>query len=220
MQTGLQELRTICKPLALCVAFEKPADQDRLACIWLLALELNKAVLLPSEPMLRLIRLQWWYDALSTQQAQTAPLMQDLQTLIARGDLQKDWLLRLIGFWQEAADGDDTAIQLTDCWSALLVMIAGGGTGDNNHSNHDLGHHLFLVLQGQPSKGPEQEGPEQEGPAQDQPPKLNALWVQAASCRSMLRACAYLVRRGASVDLFSDDTLGLRLFGHMLFRRS
>ena len=195
METGLSELRDSCKPLALATAFEPPKTQYKLACIWLFALELDKAILLPKEEMLRLIRLQWWQDALDSGRDQNVPLVRDLLQLIASGDLDKAWLFSLVEQWQSVSEDPS---RLSTCWEMLLQTL-GGSTSDEVAA---LGHNLFCVLQRRPDKCE----------VADHRLKLTSV-KQAA----MLRACRYLVKRGQSVDLFDDGTLGFRLFGHMLF---
>ena len=197
METGLSELRIICKPLALVTTFEAPKMQDNLSCVWLFALELDKAVLLPKEPMLRLIRLQWWQDALISGDESNVPLMRDLLSLIARGELDKDWLVSLIQKWQSVTE--DPA-SLSTCWE-LLVQSLCGGEGDEFE---EIGHNLFCVLQRRPDKC-------------SLPAKTSQIAYDKAQYPALLKACQYVISRGQTVDVFEDGTLGFRLFGHMLF---
>ena len=193
IETGLAELRTNCKPLALATAFEAPDLHDKLACIWLFALELDKAVLLPKESMLRLIRLQWWHDALESGNDHNVPLMRDLLALAHKGTIDQEWLFSLIEQWQFVTDEPQ---RLSECWSMLLQFLS--GVDDKN--SQLLGHNLFCVLQQRPDKITE---------------KLSKM--SKTQYASLMRACRYLTYRGEAVDLFEDGTLGFRLFGHMLF---
>jgi len=197
MQTGLSELRQICKPLALASAFETPEVQDRLSCVWLLALELDKAVLLPKESMLRLIRLQWWCDALETGRDHNVPLMRDLLDVIAAGKLDKSWLLDLIQNWQIISDRPEA---LSQSWEALLIKISGKDT----QAIRDCGHNLFCALQRRPDM-------------------MRPLTLKSSDLsgnhRYLLKACGYLTKRGEVVDISEDGTLGFRLFIYLLFGR-
>ena len=197
MQTGLSELREICKPLALATAFEPVKVHDRLACIWLLALELDKAILLPKESMLRLIRLQWWYDAIETGNTQNVPLMQDICLLLEMKLLDKDRLFQLIEQWQAVSDAPE---QLSHCWEALLVDI----TQDDQQSIRDIGYNLFCVLQRRPDKLRQIE---------------SILATDNTEHQALLKACRYLSKRGETVDIQEDGTLGFRLFLQFLFSR-
>ena len=197
MQTGLSELREICKPLALATAFEPVKAHNKLACIWLLALELDKSVLLPKESMLRLIRLQWWYDAIETGNTQNVPLMQDICLLLETKQLHKDRLFRLIEQWQAISDAPGN---LSQCWEALLVDI----TQDDQQAIRDIGYNIFCVLQRRPDK-------------LRQIASISAM--EKTEHQALLKACRYLSQRGKTADIQEDGTLAFRLFLQFLFSR-
>ena len=81
-KTALAALREsdhpLGRPLALCLMFEPANDQLLAASIFDLALALDSALHIPSESLLAGIRVQWWVDALTDNDAQTAPLVTQL----------------------------------------------------------------------------------------------------------------------------------------------
>ena len=106
-KTALAALRDsdhpLGRPLALCLMFEPANDQLLAASIFDLALALDSALHIPSESLLAAIRVQWWVDALSDNNAQTAPLVTQLHAQFQTHDgLQSD-TIDLIGHWQTAA---------------------------------------------------------------------------------------------------------------------
>ena len=62
MSAAYQELRTRARALALTTLFETPDDRDIICDLLQFGLELEKISEIASEPMLALIRMQWWHD--------------------------------------------------------------------------------------------------------------------------------------------------------------
>ena len=100
-KTALAALRDsghpLGRPLALCLIFEATNYQCLAASICDLAIALDSALHIPSESLLAAIRVQWWVDALSDNDAQTAPLVTQLHAQFQTHDgLQSD-TIDLIG---------------------------------------------------------------------------------------------------------------------------
>lgn len=199
MSTALSTLRTECKPLAMAVTFEAARHQPYLSVLLLLALECDKAILLPKEAMLRMIRLQWWRDAIDTGTTHNVPLMQDLLELVAARQIDKADLLALVENWQNAAEHPE---KLPDAWAALFVFLSGNATS----LSRLLGHNLCAVLQERP----------------DQIAKMEAVTssYKGGGYPAFMRACGLLTKRGASYQLSADGRLGLWLFWQMLLGRA
>ena len=62
MSASYRELRTCARSLALATIFDKPHQRDMICDLLQLALELEKIIEIASEPMLAMIRMQWWVD--------------------------------------------------------------------------------------------------------------------------------------------------------------
>ena len=56
------ELRAVARSLALATLFDKPKEQEVACDLIQLGLELDKIIDIASEPMLAMIRMQWWLD--------------------------------------------------------------------------------------------------------------------------------------------------------------
>lgn len=62
MTQAYQELRETARALALATLFDKPDERDVICDLLQLGLELEKILEIASEPMLAMIRMQWWVD--------------------------------------------------------------------------------------------------------------------------------------------------------------
>lgn len=62
MSQPYQELRIRARSLALASLFDKPDERDIICDLIQLGLELEKIIEIASEPMLAMIRMQWWVD--------------------------------------------------------------------------------------------------------------------------------------------------------------
>ena len=65
MSAPYQELHKRARALAFTVIFDKAEERDAICDILQLGLELEKIIEIASEPMLAMIRMQWWLDVLS-----------------------------------------------------------------------------------------------------------------------------------------------------------
>ena len=125
-KTALAALRDsdhpLGRPLALCLMFEPANDQLLVASIFDLALALDSALHIPSESLLAGIRVQWWVDALTDNDAQTAPLVTQLHAQFQTHEgLQSD-TIDLIGYWQTACHDENR--DNSDGWAAVWAFVA------------------------------------------------------------------------------------------------
>ena len=122
---SMQNLRDyphpLAQPLALCFVFES-ADTQFLAMTCLeLGFTLDTALATPSEPLLAVIRLQWWIDAIQDTAPAHAPLVQNLRILIENQPDIGDKLAYVIGHWQNACHDDNRNSQ--QGWQALWQLL-------------------------------------------------------------------------------------------------
>ena len=95
-------LRDISVSYAHCFMFVSPAIREPLCTVLLLVLELEKA-LVSEEVMIRLIRIQWWDDAISAGTSHHAhPLIRQIITLKEQGILTAETLDGLCESWRSA----------------------------------------------------------------------------------------------------------------------
>ena len=150
-KTALAALRDsdhpLGRPLALCLMFEPANDQLLAASIFDLALALDFALDIPSESLLAGIRVQWWVDALTDNDAQTAPLVTQLHAQFQTHDgLQSD-TIDLIGHWQTACHDENR--DNSDGWAAVWAFVAKHlGQAGQAAIATDIGHQLHLAIRG------------------------------------------------------------------------
>lgn len=80
MSAPYQELHERARALAFTVLFDKPEERDIICDVLQLGLELEKIIEIASEPMLAMIRMQWWLDyiGMAKNEDDTSPLAQRL----------------------------------------------------------------------------------------------------------------------------------------------
>ena len=150
-KTALAALRDsdhpLGRPLALCLMFEPANDQLLAASIFDLALALDSALHIPSESLLASIRVQWWVDALTDNDAQTAPLVTRLHAQFQTHDgLQSD-TIGLIGHWQTACHDENR--DNSDGWAAVWALVAKHlGQAAQSAIATDIGHQLHHAARG------------------------------------------------------------------------
>ena len=124
-RAAMQGLRdyphVLARPLALCFAFESVDRQFSAATLIELGFTLDTALLIPSESLLAMIRLQWWIDSLQSTATETAPLVQNLRILFEQQPDMRDRLIDLIGCWQEACHDKQRNSQ--HGWQALWRLL-------------------------------------------------------------------------------------------------
>ena len=150
-KTALAALRDrdypLGRPLALCLMFEPANDQLLAALIFDLAIALDSALHIPSESLLAAIRVQWWVDSLSDNNAQTAPLVTQLHAQFQTHDgLQSD-TIDLIGQWQTACHDENR--DNSDGWAAVWALVAKHmGQAEQLAIATEIGNQLHRAIRG------------------------------------------------------------------------
>jgi hypothetical protein len=123
---SMQNLRDyphpLARPLALCFVFEPAQTQFIAATCLELGLTLDTALATPSEPLLAVIRLQWWIDAIQDTAPAHAPLVQNLRILMENQPDIGDQFITVIGHWQNACHDDNRNSQ--QGWQALWRLLS------------------------------------------------------------------------------------------------
>ena len=78
-QTAYNSLRQHAPRLALALLFQPERQKATLSTLLLLGLEFDRIAAQVSEPMLAMIRLQWWQAQLDTDNASAGPLAAHLK---------------------------------------------------------------------------------------------------------------------------------------------
>ena len=118
MSASYQELRGSARALALTLIFDKSSERDLISDVLLLGLELEKIRDLASEPMIAMIRLQWWRDLLETGALpQGAPPL--ASRLIEHDTIDKPALIAAIEETQAALQMPPAAVS----WEHLFLAI-------------------------------------------------------------------------------------------------
>jgi len=111
----------LARPLALCFAFESRETQAIAGIFLELGLTLDTALMTPSEPLLAMIRLQWWVDVIEDTQISTAPLAERIQHFCASEPKRRERIIALIKYWQDASQAEDRDSRAG--WHALWQFI-------------------------------------------------------------------------------------------------
>ena len=123
---AMQKLRDyphpLARPLALCFVFDSANAQFIGATCLELGLNLDAALITPSESLLAVIRLQWWIDAIQDTAPAHAPLVQNLRILIENQPNMRDRLIHVIGQWQNACHDENRNSQ--QAWQTLWQLLA------------------------------------------------------------------------------------------------
>ena len=145
MSAPYKELHKRARALAFTVIFDTSEERDAICDILQLGLELEKIIEIASEPMLAMIRMQWWLDLLSN--AETAddisPLAQRLSMRFGKDNQM------LISALQNTQDSLQTPSHYVD-WPSLLTALDAylGWQADSQMLTH-LGRNMAALYQEQ-----------------------------------------------------------------------
>ena len=153
-----QSLRQTDHDIALCLLFTTAKNRPVIADIFSLAHELENAIRIPSEMMLAAIRLQWWSDALTSDEESNVPLMQRLQQHMTTTSLTRSDLITLVEAWQNRLTDDnlDASSSWTTCWqlAARLSHKNGQDDADINDIARVIGDAFIAIRSGSQSITP------------------------------------------------------------------
>ena len=128
-KNALNELRTsghpLGRPLALCLLFESIENQLIAASVFDLAIALDAALHIPSEPLLAAIRIQWWADNVAKTTDQNVPLVICLQSQYQRHEKFSAQLQDIIGEWQAACHYEtrDSSAGWVAVWRLIALYL-------------------------------------------------------------------------------------------------
>ena len=145
MSASYKELRSSARALALTLLFDAPAERDLISDVLLLGLELEKIRDIASEPMIAMIRLQWWRDLLETGALpEGAPPL--ASRLIQHSKLDKPSLIAAIEATQASLQMPPAAVS----WDALLLSISRSlGWAYDEELLKQLGHNMTALYAGE-----------------------------------------------------------------------
>ena len=126
----------LARPFAFCFVFE-PADTQFIASTCLeLGLTLETVLANVSEPLLAMVRLQWWIDVIHDTAPGHPALVQNLRILIENQPGIGDQLVSMIGHWQNACHDENRNSQ--QGWQALWQLL-GKKLGHNAETVASIG---------------------------------------------------------------------------------
>ena len=121
-QTAYNSLRQHAPRLALALLFQPERQKATLSTLLLLGLEFDRIAAQVSEPMLAMIRLQWWQDQLDTDNASAGPLAAHLKNQLLSGELTAEDISSLLVCWRQSIElgMSDSA----DNWAQLIYLMS------------------------------------------------------------------------------------------------
>ena len=187
-KTALNQLRKsghpLGRPLALCLMFESIENQLMAASVFDLAIALDAALHIPSEPMLAAIRIQWWADALAKTTEQNVPLVACLQSQYQRHDNFSTQLQVIISEWQTACHYETR--DSSEGWVAVWRLIAlhlGHKTAVDQAAV--IGRELYFATLGQKSGGLVGNSDIKSLRKNDREEERTLLYLSACLCRKL-----------------------------------
>lgn len=119
MSEAYRALRGDARALALATIFDTPEQRDINCDLLQLGLELEKIIEIASEPMLAMIRMQWWADLYEAQSIQ-AEAPDFAKRLYAHKAIAKEDLLQIVHMTQDSLQTPTPAV----AWEAVFYAIA------------------------------------------------------------------------------------------------
>ena len=143
MSQPYRELRIRARSLALASLFDKPHERDIICDLIQLGLELEKIIEIASEPMLAMIRMQWWVDLFDAK----TPLKEApefAKRLHHRQALAKTDLLEIVQITQDSLQTPAPHV----AWDAIFRHIAkANGWQIKEPILNQVGHNLGTLYQ-------------------------------------------------------------------------
>ena len=119
MSYPYQELRLRARALALATLFDAPQERDICCDMMQLGIELEKIIDIASEPMLAMIRMQWWHDFFDAEHAaQDAP--EFAKRLHKLGKPVRDSMNAMLQDSQDSLQTEHAFV----AWGALFTTLA------------------------------------------------------------------------------------------------
>ena len=199
-QTAYKSLRQHAPRLALAFLFQPERQKATLSTLLLLGLEFDRIAAQVSEPMLAMIRLQWWQDQLDTDGESAGPLSAHLKQQLKSGELTAEDIFSLIDCWRQSiqlAKSDST-----DNWAQLIYLMSVKAGLKRPELAKEIGRSVALSRAGQSVNVPSSDG----------------IYTQAGKGSEFLICLAYLARQVAERDVTKTPFLIFGLLYQVIFR--
>lgn len=146
--SAYSDLRLQAPRLALALLFQTDAQKQCLSTLLLLGLEFDRIVAQASEPMLALIRLNWWEDQLETKTDEMAPLASYLLQQLATKTLTTTEVSDLITCWVQTVQAGQT--DTSENWGELVSLMAKAAGIHQPDLPQQIGRGISCSRTGQP----------------------------------------------------------------------
>ena len=143
MSSAYHDLRENARALALATLFDKAHERDVICDLLQLGLELEKILEIASEPMLAMIRMQWWVDLFDSETlSDEAPYF--AQRLYHSQAVSKPDILAILHKTQDSLQSPQPQM----AWDVLFTVIAkSNGWHIDNSVMTQLGRNLGVLYQ-------------------------------------------------------------------------
>lgn len=199
-QTAYNSLRQHAPRLALALLFQPERQKATLSTLLLLGLEFDRIAAQVSEPMLAMIRLQWWQDQLDTDNAPAGPLAAHLKNQLLSGELTAEDISSLLVCWRQSIElgTSDSA----DNWAQLIYLMSVKAGLKRTDFAEEIGRSVALSRAGQPVNVP----------------SSDEIYAQAGKGSEFLICLAYLARQAAERDVTRTPFLIFGLLYQVILR--
>ena len=202
------ELRELSYPLYLCTSFAPLSNQPVLQDFLSLSCQLTEAVILPSEQMLKAIRVQWWIECIRDLQLQNSPLSDRIIHHIKSGVINKEKLLLILDGFQEATFEKYPRQHLKRCWG-LVFEYYYAVIGTNYDGSVFLTGSVLVEILYYPKDN------KKNNNYRLVKSDLNVI-NSMKSKDGFIKSCAYLAYLSSENKLTNHTLLPMRLFWHLL----
>ena len=201
-KTVYKSLRQHAPRLALALLFQPERQKATLSTLLLLGLEFDRIAVQVSEPMLAMIRLQWWQDQLDTDGESASPLSAHLKQQLTFGELTAEDISCLIACWRQSIQlgMSDSA----DNWAQLIYLMSLKVGLERPELAKEIGRSIALSRAGQPINLP----------------SSYEIYAQAGKGSEFLICLAYLARQAEERDVTKTPFLIFGLLYQVIFRPS
>ena len=199
-QTAYNNLRQHAPRLALALLFQPERQKATLSTLLLLGLEFDRIAAQVSEPMLAMIRLQWWQDQLETGNGSAGPLAAHLKNQLLSGELTAEDISCLLACWRHSIElgKSDSA----DNWAQLIYLMSVKAGLKRTDFAEEIGRSVALSRAGQPVNVP----------------SSDTIYEQAGKGSEFLICLAYLAQQAAERDLTKTPFLIFGLLYQVILR--
>ena len=199
-QSAYKSLREHAPRLAFSLLFQPERQKATLSTLLLLGLEFDRIAVQVSEPMLAMIRLQWWQEQVDTDEEPASPLAAHLKHQLVTGELTAADISCLLNCWKKSVQlGMSDSM---DNWAQLIRLMSVKAGLKRPSLAEDIGRSVALSRAGQPVNVP----------------SSDAIYAQAGKGSEFLICLAYLARKATERDVTRTPYLIFGLLRQVIFR--